>query len=295
MRFLLGALLFTTLIASATANELCQVVLDEAWKAYPEGGVYTCQFCHLTIDMLVERLDLQDPSFIKAEARVLVIRNPVALNLHPEAGKTRGHVNSWPYHVVLEYRGMIYDLDRGTSLQPIPIRNYFSEMFRREYEQIQMRSVPAFEYTSRSINRYLHPEARDLEPYRRPEDLYASLAAERPARPFLVDKIASSDLPQRIERVRNELGLRRDELVVQGFDEFRLDTLYRTGNDGNGPAAIPYNSARAAEEFAPGRAVVIYKRSHLKKTPDFAFDYPAGQDPEAFRKDAIAAVFVCQP
>ncbi len=108
--------------------------------------VYTSSYvewnCHENVIRLMKEFKKAKLPFDPKKAKVLYLFRKEG---RVTGLKTRTGTRDWFFHVVLEYRGRIYDFDYTDAPKSVPRRKYFEEMLRPE-EDVQVRAIPAKEY-----------------------------------------------------------------------------------------------------------------------------------------------------
>ncbi len=116
-------------------------------------GLYVCRDCPGNVSALLDHVrKTQDGSVDLTEAKVLFMRPPpgpfgyAAIKGHA----TRpGNPDEWNFHVALEYKGYIFDLDYRDQTKLIKTQDYLKEMFRvgtSTTKDFQITPIPAVDY-----------------------------------------------------------------------------------------------------------------------------------------------------
>lgn len=130
----------------------CQQLLLEATRiqeldrvfstVFCQKGVYKFQMCHSNVIRLYQEFKKLVPHVEPQEFRVLYItterwRNDFFDDVGFHVNRARGGFVKgeferflvWRFHVVLEYRGRIYDLDFNNQAKPVEKKQYLHEFF----------------------------------------------------------------------------------------------------------------------------------------------------------------------
>ena len=201
---LAGFTLFVSLAAAATEPSACLTLAFRV--AFVEKGLEACYApgnCGSNALNLLRLLREKVPGFDLRDAKVLYVLPPEGTLV--TAVHTRSAFSLWKYHAVVEYRGMVFDLDYHDTPQIVPMPEYLNEMYflgEGEYrrllqrlhisaspEALQLREIPAVDYEGNwTTGNRAH----------RTEKFYSSAAAEKeyPSRPLVLDRSPPSELPE---------------------------------------------------------------------------------------------------
>ncbi len=139
--------LFTVKSTSPLENAISRTFAE----VFRSKSVYRCLECHLNVKRFFNRLRTNYPKYDFSEIKVLYITHQkMPFDSSPEVGfhikRARGsaqHGESsefvfWNFHVVIEFRGKIYDFDYTESPTTLPLRDYVREFFltAKEVEQL---------------------------------------------------------------------------------------------------------------------------------------------------------------
>lgn len=120
-----------------------QQKFDQVFKSvYKDWKAYKCEQCHNNTIRLFKAFKDQIPNLKASEFKVLYITTPEWINnfldrdaFHVKQARS-GYVNgevalfiNWKFHVVLEYRGRIYDLDNSNKPRPSDSHHYLEDFF----------------------------------------------------------------------------------------------------------------------------------------------------------------------
>ncbi len=132
------------------ANNSCSLSLENIFQEqYYSTEGYECSFCFFNAGELArtiktrlgQEVDEKDLTIIVVKHKD--VSNPVMdeelfqiqygiVGMQPRKGQTSDNGRTyavWKYHAVLEHKGKILDLDIKEGKGPLPIRQYFDEMF----------------------------------------------------------------------------------------------------------------------------------------------------------------------
>ncbi len=116
-------------------------------EAFRSKKVYRCLECHLNVMRFFDLLRANYPSYDFSEIKVLYIAHQkMPFDSSEDVGfhikGARGSVQQdranefvfWNFHVVIEFRGKIYDFDFTDSPTPLSLRDYIGEFFMTSKE-----------------------------------------------------------------------------------------------------------------------------------------------------------------
>ena len=107
-------------------------------KAWNNSKIYCEGYCDSNVTKLFIAIKKTIPGLHANEVNVLIISQPLGRVAESAdegvytALKPRGERRPWKYHVVLEFRGVIFDLDYTDRPLPLPKARYFKEFFDHE-------------------------------------------------------------------------------------------------------------------------------------------------------------------
>ena len=138
---------FTPSVIAAIPQELPAIFAE----SYEED--YRAYHCDFNIHSLLQRMSQQRISL--RGSYVLYLYDPEDLGalfgnggysdgINPSSPRQR--VRAWGFHVVLDYQGMILDLDYTEEPLIVPIQEYFMSMFPEESSQMFVRPIPTSDY-----------------------------------------------------------------------------------------------------------------------------------------------------
>lgn len=136
-------------IQSLLTIEQKSELIDQVFKdSFFNPDIYSCYYCNRNVVRLFQQIKLAYPEIEADEIRVLYIstKNNVNKLLARESVKNLrnfqvkkardGYINgqshkviAFPFHVVLEFNGRIYDLDFTDQPTPISSQDYLNEFF----------------------------------------------------------------------------------------------------------------------------------------------------------------------
>lgn len=185
----------TSVIEDAIASTFADV--------FRSKSVYRCLECHLNVKRFFNRLRARYPMYDFSEIKVLYITHQkMPFDGSPDVGfhikRARGSTQQddmselifWNFHVVIEFRGNIYDFDYTEYPTPLPLRDYVREFFlsRKEIDLFEQENNVKLEGPADELIVFVLP-GNLYFPYKNQEintwDFHLSLFANHESIPLL--------------------------------------------------------------------------------------------------------------
>ncbi|OFZ18551.1 MAG: hypothetical protein A2X94_17695 [Bdellovibrionales bacterium GWB1_55_8] len=152
---LFRVLFFIAVLTSpASASEGC--LIKQFWSLMNDACVYREGYCHTNIQQMLFVLSKRIPNFDIRDARVLYVDGTnVPIRTLANRNTTKA---GWSFHVVMEYRNRIYDLDTPLRSFPPQKKEYFKGLYAStqaharspadHLAKVRVRVIPAETYVA---------------------------------------------------------------------------------------------------------------------------------------------------
>lgn len=126
--------------SEALAQNETRAVLRSYKEVWNKKGIYCTSRCHVNVVKLFNAIQRRVPNLEPKDFKVLYITNKEGW-LHKEVDRfnplqARGFENGeapfWKFHVALEYKGFVLDLDNSNQAKAYPKKRYVRDFFATE-------------------------------------------------------------------------------------------------------------------------------------------------------------------